>query len=107
MEIVSERLMTFVDYLIDSGRVKNGFAFEQACGFYRGFLTNLKRGTGLTDSHMVKISEIFPELDFDWLIKGESSMTRKAPGVDYKKAYEASMEQITALNEIIKELEKE
>ncbi|MGJ7024936.1 hypothetical protein [Petrimonas sulfuriphila] len=80
--------------------------FERKCGLYYGYVANQKRGSGgFSGESLKQIFDVFPELNFDWVITGRGTMLYSDISTYYKDAYDSSIKQITTLYHIIGELE--
>ncbi|SDZ81486.1 hypothetical protein SAMN05192529_10292 [Arachidicoccus rhizosphaerae] len=67
MENIKSRILEFIESL-PYGQDK----FEKKCGLSRGYVNKL--GDNMTAKTQAKIQNEFPELNMDWLIKGEGEM---------------------------------
>ncbi len=74
MEDFKERLLLFIKAKDMSVR-----RFEEACGLTNGTIGSIK-AQGPTASVVSKIADAFPDLDLNWLFRGERiSDTKEAP----------------------------
>ena len=73
-----ERLLSFLTYL-NIGQSK----FERQVGISRGYINNNKGNLGA--EIIKKISDAYPELNTEWLVKGNGNMLKSedAPSVSY------------------------
>lgn len=102
------RLLEFIDYLIESKKVDSMADFERNCGLYYGSIANQKRGTGLLNGGLLyNIYKAFPDLNIDWVITGRGSMRYSDIAFHYEDAYRSALNQISILNTIIEENKKE
>jgi DNA-binding Xre family transcriptional regulator len=74
---MKERLVEFLAYL-GMGQTK----FEEKVGLSRGFVNNI--GENITSKTLKKITEIYPELNTNWLKTGEGKMLRSTSINDIK-----------------------
>jgi hypothetical protein len=94
MRGMKERLMAFIAHLGMSVR-----AFEQSCGRPNGFVNNMK--DNLSVKTLGEISARYPELDTQWLITGEGTMTRQATDTQRLLGRIAELEEtVAALREL-------
>lgn len=105
------RLREFVRWVIDMDLCDSEHDFERRCGLSTNYITNnAGNGKGNIGTEMLgRIVKVFPQLNLAWICTGEGYMRNEPSGVnaDYKKAYLAALEQIDALNEIIRKLNVE
>lgn len=99
-----DRIVLYIDELIENKMIFSAMEFEKACGFYYGMISNHKRGTGMMDGKaLLAIHKAFPDLNMDWVVTGRGSMDYSGISSHYRKAYEIAMNQISVLNTIITE----
>ena len=98
---VRDRIRAFADY-----KGISQSAFERACGFSHGYVSNMRRGPSRQARSL--IAQRFPELDIHWLLSGERTMLREAfrplPVPEDERSRYAEM--IAARDERIRSLEE-
>ena len=100
------RLRQFVDWLKAEGLCSSNHDFEQQCGLANRYIANCSRsGRGdMGTDILARIVRRYPALNLAWLCTGEGMMLTTEEGrlySYYKAAYEATMMQVEALNQII------
>ena len=101
------RLREFVRWAQGEGLCKSEYDFERICSLAPKYISNNSNsGKGNIGTEMLgRIIRVFPQLNLAWICTGEGAMTMQGGGdlnADYKQAYEAAMQQINILNNIIK-----
>lgn len=102
-----QRLRAFVQWAQTQGLCKSEYDFERKSSLSAKYISNnTHTGKGNIGTEMLgRIVRVFPQLNLAWLCTGEGAMTIQGGGdlnADYKQAYEAAMQQINVLNNIIK-----
>jgi hypothetical protein len=102
-----QRLREFVKWAQSQGLCKSEYDFERICGLSPKYISNnMHTGKGNIGTEMLgRIIKAFPQLNLAWICTGEGAMAMQGGGdlnADYKLAYEAAMQQINVLNNIIK-----
>lgn len=69
---VKQRLIDFLSYK----RISQG-KFEKACGLSVGYVNNIVKGIG--GEKLQSILSVYPELNPNWLMKGEGTMLLPSP----------------------------
>lgn len=102
-----DRLISFVEYLIEAKEVNSIRDFEELCGLSNGYIANSNKANGSIGSNMMeRIVAKFPSFSLLWLCSGKGNMIVEQIlyNVNYKEAYEGAMMQIDALRKIIDEI---
>lgn len=92
IENFKSRLVEFIASLPESGQNK----FEDSCGLPRGTITSIKK-KGPSVEVLMKISNKHPELNLNWLIRGEGNMTMEEP-TEVKSAPAVQVNSINTVN---------
>ncbi len=91
-QTIKERLILFIET-----KNTSAYAFEKACGLSQGFVKNIR--VNISPDKLVKITNIYSDLNTNWLITGEGEMLKRR-AVDPAPPYED-------LNERLKQLQEE
>lgn len=102
-----QRLRAFVQWAQSQGLCKSEYDFERICSLSAKYISNnMHTGKGNIGTEMLgRIIKAFPQLNLAWICTGEGAMNMQGGGdlnADYKQAYEAAVQQINILNNIIK-----
>ena len=104
MEKVIDRLFLFIDFLIESKKVKSKASFGKKVGISQAYLSNTKANDGAISSDiMIRINKEYPNLNLDWLITGRGSMQM---GDWASKEYGDLLNELSELKKGIKDTEK-
>ena len=74
MEDLKQRLIDFARVRYDMGQTR----FEDLCGLGHGTISAIK-SNGPSASVIIRIAQTCPELNLNWLFRGEGQMTLDAP----------------------------
>lgn len=70
-----ERLILFIEYLIDKNIVNSRYEFSRVCGLSKSYIPNMLNNKGkLSSDKILKIYDKYPELNIKWLITGKGNM---------------------------------
>lgn len=103
-----QRLRAFVQWAQSQGLCKSEYDFERKCSLSAKYISNnTHTGKGNIGTEMLgRIVRVFPQLNLAWICTGDGPMLMQTGSntlnADYKQAYEAAMQQINVLNNIIK-----
>lgn len=105
------RLREFVQWGQRNGLCRSENDFERKCSLSSKYIANnFYSGKGNIGTEMLgRITRVFPQLNLAWICTGEGPMLNEGGNnlnADYKKAYEAALMQIEALNRILRSQNK-
>lgn len=111
---MNERLKIFINYLKEQRRVVSDSEFAKLTGKQRSFISELIAGKRtLSEQYVLKIADVFKELNKDWLLTGNGEMLKENTSQSsdelelYKKLIASLEETVASQKLIIQKLQNE
>lgn len=103
-----DRLYCFAEWCKENELISSMHNFEVVCNLSSKYLSNSRYSSGNVSSDILcRVYKRFPQVNITWIVTGDESMIKTPHDEGYKRAYNAAMEQVKALQEIVNRLERE